>query len=73
MPKPQQPFNAPDFTGQSKILIVSQDNPLAMLMTHLNGHRNVGGMHIKNAQMALDWCLKNQVMMVFMPLNPTRN
>jgi hypothetical protein len=67
MSKPPTVFNAPDFSGQTKILYVNEGNNLAMLQTNTAGRRNVGGMKVASAQAALAWCRKHKAIMVYMP------
>lgn len=73
MPKPPADFTPPDFAGQTKIMIVNEGNPVAMLVTNTGGQRNTGGMRMPNAEAALTWCRKNAAMLIYLPLATDRN
>lgn len=68
MTKPRKGFMPPGLPGQTKLLIVNEGNPTALLMTTKAGRRNVGSVKMRTPEIALDWCRKNSVMMVYCPV-----
>ena len=51
----------------TKILFVTEGNPVALLQTNMAGNRNVGRKRIGSAEAGLAWCRKNGVMMFYTP------
>lgn len=73
MNQPHPKNNLPDFSGQTKIMIVTEGNPTALLLINRYGKRNVGGMKMPSVEAALAWCRKNAAMLVVMQLDPSRH
>jgi hypothetical protein len=73
MSKPNAKNPLPDFSGQSKIMIVNEGSQTALLMIRKGRQRNVGRMVMPTAGAALAWCRKNGVLMVYLPVNLTLN
>lgn len=67
MSKPRAGNIPPDFSGQSKILFVTEGNPIALLLTHLAGRRRSSPMKFPRAEAALAWCRRKGVMMLYCP------
>jgi len=58
---------------QTKILYVTEGNPVALLQTNTDGNRNVGRKRVGSAEAGLAWCRKNGVMMLYTPVAKFRN
>ena len=68
----QKPQNVPDFSGQTKIMFVTEGNPTAMLLTTRRGNRKLDAKSM-SAEAAFVWCRKNGVMFVYCPADPSKN
>jgi len=73
MKSPRKGFTPPDFSGQSKILFVSEGNPAAVLLNNLSGKRTSKPMEFAQAEAALAWCRAHGTMMVYLPPDPAKN
>ena len=65
--------NLPDFSGQTKILIYSEGNPVSLLMTNRSGKRRTTTKTFPQAEAALAWCRHSGAMMVYCPVALDRN
>jgi hypothetical protein len=58
---------------QTKILYVTEGNPVALLHTNTAGRRNIGHMKIASPEAGLVWCRKNGCVMIYTPAIKFRN
>jgi hypothetical protein len=73
MKSPHEGFTPPDFSGQSKILLVNEGNPVALLVTNRAGKHRTTTKTFPQAEAALAWCRTSGTMMVYCPLALERN
>jgi len=73
MSKPQEGFSPPDFSGQTKTMYCMEGNPLVKLMTKAGKGYRETLMIFKKAESALDWCRKNNSVLIYTPIAPSRS
>jgi hypothetical protein len=59
----------PDFSGETKILFVTEGNSIAML----SNRPEPSPMEFRSPAAALAWCRKRGVMMLYTPRDPSAN
>ena len=71
----KQPQNddAPDLSGHSKILFYTEGGTMAVLVENKGGNRSTLPKPFKTAEIALGWCRKNALLLVYCPVNLERN
>ena len=73
MKSPHGGFTLPDFSGQTQILLLTEGNPVALLVTNRFGKRRTSSKTFPQAVDALAWCRASGAMMVYCPVTPDRN
>ena len=72
MPQPQN--NAePDPSSHSKILFYTEGGTMAVLVENKGGDHSTTPKPFKTAEIAVGWCRKNAVLLVYCPVNLERN
>ena len=71
--KQPQNSDAPDLSGHSKILFYNEGGTMAVLVENKLGVRSTVPKPFKTAEIALGWCRKNAVLMVYCPVNLEAN
>ena len=73
MPKPNTKHTLPDFSGQTKMLFITEGNPTALLVKTNGFKRQSGVMKMATAEAALAWCRAHAAMLIYTPLNAAVN
>ena len=73
MSKPQEGFNPPDFSGQTKTMFYNEGNPAALLVTNKAGRHVPSMMNFLKAEAALDWCRQHACAFVYLPVDLAKN
>jgi hypothetical protein len=73
MKSPHGGFTLPDFAGQTQILLITEGNPSALLVTNRAGKRRTTSKTFAQAADALAWCRAAGAMLVYCPAAHGRN
>ena len=63
----------PDFSGQTKIFLCTEGNPIALLLTNRAGKRRTQTKTFPQAEAALAWCRHRGAVLVYCPVALKRN
>lgn len=73
MSEPQDGFNPPDFSGQTKTMFYNEGNPSAILVANKAGRRRISAMEFPKAEVALNWCRQHACILVYLPVDLAKN
>ncbi|ODU24013.1 MAG: hypothetical protein ABS95_02475 [Verrucomicrobia bacterium SCN 57-15] len=73
MSDPKSKVTVPALFGQTKTLWLNAPGRTGVLLTRIKSGYRERAMRFTDAHAALEWCMKNAVVLIFLPSDPARN